>query len=84
MFPDSDDAPARFCEPGLGVDIPSHVSFDLFVPEIGIAHGGTIVFWAAVPETSVYEDSHFRTRKDDVCGTAELRDGPDTDPVAQA
>ncbi|MFY9743727.1 MAG: hypothetical protein WA252_03025 [Candidatus Sulfotelmatobacter sp.] len=56
MFPEADDPDAAASEPKMRFGIALDISFDFESPKITICLWKMPTAWAAVPETSVYED----------------------------
>ena len=57
VLPDADDFPPLAAELATHTFIASHVIFALFVPKLPVGFRPRVALGAAVPETSVDEDS---------------------------
>lgn len=58
MLPDPDDFPSAILESFVRIGVPGSIRLDLFSPPSRIVLRGRSMFWAAVPETAVYEDRY--------------------------
>lgn len=82
VFPDPDnpEAGSRKCFVCFSVTPP--VGRELAPPETGVGFGRDAVLWTPVPEASIYEDGHARSREDHVDLTA--REARDRDMESEA
>ena len=68
MLPDSDRHQTCIRQSPVGIRVSSSISSHFFSPITRIGHRNGVVLRAAVPETTIEEDRHGFSRKDEVSG----------------
>lgn len=66
VLPNSHYVPATRFEPRSGVQVTRNICFNLVPPPLPVVLRKSAVFLAAVPKTSIHEDSNLGSDKDNI------------------
>jgi hypothetical protein len=72
MLPYPNNAPSGFSQTPIDESVANLVSIELLLPKGAVVRGQIRMFWAAVPETTIYENSRALMEKDKVGMYGEL------------
>lgn len=83
MRPDAHNPPIFCLEPPIGIAVTYLIRENLRSPKFGVRFRPCRVQWAPVPKTTIYEHSHPRSTKHNICDSAGLSQHLHVNSVAE-